>query len=157
MPGNGSGTDNSALTDIDGNIPLRAYVTGNWSKFVRPGWVEVSVTNTGSLLVTAFKSADSSQSAVVIVNNGPSVSNQVFNVGTQMGTRVIPWITSSTRSLAPQGSVPVTSGSIIYTIPAYSVVTFVGQLDSASCSAGDVQTPRAETFCSILSREINPE
>jgi glucuronoarabinoxylan endo-1,4-beta-xylanase len=126
MPGNGDGTDNSALTDIKGNIPLRAYITGNWSKFVRPGWVEVSVTNTGSLLVTAFKSADSSKSAVVIVNNGPSVSNQVFNVGTQMGTNVIPWITSAARSLEAEGSIPVTGGSITYTIPAGSVVTFAG-------------------------------
>ncbi len=126
MPGNGDGTDNSALTDFKGNIPLRAYITGNWSKFVRPGWVEVSVTTTGPLLVTAFKSADSSKAAVVIVNNGPSVSNQVFNVGTQMGTSVIPWITSASRSLEAEGRVPVINGSITYTIPAASVVTFAG-------------------------------
>jgi glucuronoarabinoxylan endo-1,4-beta-xylanase len=34
----GNGTDNSALTDINLNYPKRAYVTGQWSKFVRPGW-----------------------------------------------------------------------------------------------------------------------
>ena len=84
------------------------------------------MTNTGSLLVTAFKSADSSQSAVMIVNNGPAVSNQVFNVGRQMSTAVIPWITSATQFLEAQAGVPVTSGSIAYTIPATSVVTFVG-------------------------------
>lgn len=125
MPGNGNGTDDSALTDINGNIPLRAYVTGNWSKFVRPGWHRVDVTNSGPLLVTAFQSADTSQSAVVVVNSGSTASNQVFEVGTEMGTSVIPWITSSTQSLAPQTPVTVSGGWLTYRIPANSVVTFV--------------------------------
>jgi glucuronoarabinoxylan endo-1,4-beta-xylanase len=126
MPNNGNGTDNSALTDYNGNIPLRAYVTGNWSKFVRPGWQRVGVTNGGSLLVTAFQSADSSQSAVVVVNTGSADSTAVFDVGTQMGTSVVPWITSSTQSLAQQTSVPISNGLLTYTVPADSVVTFVG-------------------------------
>jgi glucuronoarabinoxylan endo-1,4-beta-xylanase len=122
----GNGTDNSALTDIKGNIPKRAYVTGNWSKFVRPGWQRVDVTNNGSLLVTAFQSADRSQSAVVVVNSGSTARNQVFEVSTQMGTSVTPWITSSKQSLARQTPLTVSGGSLTYTIPANSVVTLVG-------------------------------
>jgi glucuronoarabinoxylan endo-1,4-beta-xylanase len=127
LPKNGGGTDNSALTDNNGNLPLRAYVTGNWSKFVRPGWHRVGVTNNGSLLVTAFESADNSDSAIVVVNTGSQVSNQVFDVGTQMASSVVPWITSSTVSLAQQTPVTITDGSLTYTIPANSVVTFVAQ------------------------------
>jgi len=127
LPHNGNGTENSSLTDINGNIPLRAYVTGNWSKFVRPGWHRVGVNNNGSLLVTAFASADNSDSAIVVVNTGPEVSNQVFEVGTQMATSAVPWITSATLSLAQQTPVTITNGSLTYTIPAASVVTFVGQ------------------------------
>ena len=127
LPKNGGGTDNSALTDNNGNLPLRAYVTGNWSKFVRPGWHRVGVTNNGSLLVTAFESADNSDSAIVVVNSGPQVSNQVFDVGTQMASSVVPWITSSTLSLAQQTPATITDGSLTYTIPANSVVTFVAQ------------------------------
>jgi glucuronoarabinoxylan endo-1,4-beta-xylanase len=127
MPQYGNGTDNSALTNINGNLPLRAYVTGNWSKFVRPGWHRVGVSNNGSLLVTAFQSADNSDSAIVVVNTGPEVSNQVFDVGTQMATSVVPWITSSTLSLAQQTPVTLTEGSLTYTIPADSVVTFAAQ------------------------------
>ncbi len=126
MPGNGDGTDNAALTDMNGNIPLRAYVTGNWSKFVRPGWHRVDVANSGPLLVTAFQSASNSQSAVVVVNSGSTDSTQVFGVGTQMGTSVVPWVTSSTQSLAQQTPVTMSNGLLTYTVPASSVVTFVG-------------------------------
>jgi glucuronoarabinoxylan endo-1,4-beta-xylanase len=126
MPGHGEGTDNAALTDFNGNIPKRAYITGNWSKFVRRGWHRVGVSNSGPLLVTAFESADNSQSAVVVVNRGSAVSNQLFGVATQMGASATPWITSSTQSLARQTPVPVSGGWLTYTIPANSVVTFVG-------------------------------
>lgn len=123
MPGAGNGTDNGSLTDINGNIPLRAYVIGNWSKFVRPGWNRVAVTNSGSLLVSAFE-GPTSGTAIVVVNNGAAVNNQVFNVGTTMGTSVVPWVTSSTQNLQSQATVSVSSGSFTYTIPADSVVTF---------------------------------
>jgi O-glycosyl hydrolase len=123
LPCCGGGTDNSALTDANGNIPLRAYITGNWSKFVRPGWHRVSVSNSGSLLVTAFTNSTGSQSAIVIVNTGSEVSNQVLSVGTTMGSTVSPWVTSSTQSLAQQTPVTVSGGKITYTIPADSVVT----------------------------------
>lgn len=126
MPEQGYGTDNSALTDLYGDIPLRAYATGNWSKFVRPGWQRVDLANLGSLLVTAFQSPGSTQSAVVIVNNSSSDVTQVFGVGTQMGSSVVPWITSAAMSLAQQSPAAVTDGSVTYTIPADSVVTFVG-------------------------------
>ncbi len=100
MRGQGSGNDNSALTGRRGNIPKRAYVTGNWSKFVRPGWHRVGVTNNGPLLVSAFQSPDCIQSAVVVVNSGSTAANQNFEVGTQMGASVTcPWVTSSKQSL----------------------------------------------------------
>ena len=127
LPCCGNGTDNSALTDSNGNIPMRAYVTGNWSKFVRPGWHRVGVTNSGGLLVTAFQSPDNLLSAIVVVNSsGSSVSNQAFSVGTALGAAVTPWLTSSTQNLVAQSPVAVSSGTLTYTIPADSVVTFYG-------------------------------
>ncbi|MGB6199802.1 MAG: glycoside hydrolase family 30 beta sandwich domain-containing protein, partial [Candidatus Acidiferrales bacterium] len=100
---------------------------GNWSKFVRPGWHRVDVTNTGSLLVTAFESADGTQSAVVVVNSASSDSPQVFSVGTEMGTSVVPWITSASQQLVQQPAVAISNASLAYTVPANTVVTFVGQ------------------------------
>jgi glucuronoarabinoxylan endo-1,4-beta-xylanase len=127
LPQCGGQSGNGGLTDYNGDIPMRAYATGNWSKFIRPGWHRVGVTNSGSLLTTAFQSADNSQSAVVVVNSSSADINQVFAVGAQMGTSVVPWITSSTQSLAQQTAVTISEGLLTYTVPANSVVTFVGQ------------------------------
>jgi len=49
MSRQGEGTDNGALTDINGNIPKRAYVSGQWSKFVRPGWSRIGASYFGPL------------------------------------------------------------------------------------------------------------
>ncbi len=127
QPGEGDGTDNGALTDFKGNIPKRTYVTGNWSKFVRPGWHRVGTTNNGLLLITAFADPTNSKGAVVAVNSShKAVINQEFSVGTTLGTSVVPWITSPTLSLAAQAPVPVVRGNFTYSLPASSVTTFSG-------------------------------
>jgi glucuronoarabinoxylan endo-1,4-beta-xylanase len=116
-------TDNEGLAGPGGKVAKRAYTLGNFSRFVQPGWVVVGVTNKTRLLVSAYKSRTSG-AAIVVVNNGWTVRNQVFSVGTTMGASVIPWVTSSTANLAPQTPVAVSSGSFTYTIAASSVVTF---------------------------------
>lgn len=96
-------TDNEGLTDTAGNVAKRAYVIGQWSKFVRPGWSMVSVTNSTGLLVTAFTAPSNATSAVVVVNPSSSaVSNQTFSVGATMGSTVTPWTTNGgSNSLEP--------------------------------------------------------
>ena len=126
MPLQGGGTDNSALTDVNGNIPSRAYVTGQWSKFVRPGWFRIDVTDTSGMSITAFKDSTSGRFAVVVVNTGSSKSN-TFALNGFNATSVTPWITDATQSLAQQADVIVSGGAFSYTIPADSVVTFAGQ------------------------------
>jgi glucuronoarabinoxylan endo-1,4-beta-xylanase len=116
-------TDNEGLAGPGGELATRAYTFGNFSRFVKPGWTVVGVSNPTRLLVSAYKSPTSG-AAIVVVNNGSKVSRQVFLVGTMMGSSVIPWVTSSSANLVPQTPVAVSSGSFSYTIPASSVVTF---------------------------------
>jgi glucuronoarabinoxylan endo-1,4-beta-xylanase len=120
------GGDNSVLVTNTGTIPLRTYVTGNWSKFVRPGWVRIDVTDTSGLKITAFKDSTTGQFAVVVVNSG-AVKSNAFTLNGFNATTVTPWITDATRSLVQQGDVTVSGGDFSYTIPAHSVVTFAGQ------------------------------
>jgi glucuronoarabinoxylan endo-1,4-beta-xylanase len=127
-------TDNEGLTDSGGNLAKRAYAIGNFSKFVLPGWTRVGTTNNTRLLVSAYRGP--SGAAVVVVNSGPTVADQAFNVGTRMGTRIVPWITSSSLNLHLDTAVAVSSGSFTYTIPANSVVTF-----SSSAPVSVVRTP----------------
>jgi len=115
--------DNEGLTDSFGHAAKRAYTFGNYSKFVLPGWMRVDVANNTGLLVSAYKGPDTG-AAIVVVNSGPSVVNQQFNVDASMGASVVPWITSRKLSLKANAAVPVSSGSFTYAIPGESVVTF---------------------------------
>ena len=125
--------DNMCLTDQKSNFAKRAYVLGQYAKFIRPGWQRVDVTNKGSLLVTAYK-GPGNEFAIVATNKNlwPS-RNQTFvlNGLTSQRSRVTPWITSASASLTPQPPVALRSDgrTFSYSIPARSVVTFQGQGD----------------------------
>jgi glucuronoarabinoxylan endo-1,4-beta-xylanase len=125
--------DNEGLTDTNGNIAKRAYAIGNWSKFIRPGWHRVDLTNTTRLRVTAFEDAIGSLGAVIALNVSRfPVPDQIFVVGSTLGSRVTPWVTSASNDLQPQSPLAVTDGSFTYTIPANSVITFYPTLAGSS-------------------------
>ena len=128
--------DNEGLTDANGNIAKRAYAIGNWSKFVRPGWRRVGVTNSTGLRVTAFENAEGTLGAVVVLNvSRYPVPNQAFAVGTTLGSNVTPWITSASKDLQPLSPVRISEGSFNYTIPANSLITFYSTEAGASLYA----------------------
>ena len=85
LDANSGFTDNSALTDKNSNIAKRAYAIGNWSRFVLPGWHMVPVSNSTSLLVTAFINPAGNAGTVVAVNNGSSPVSVTFSVGDNYG------------------------------------------------------------------------
>jgi glucuronoarabinoxylan endo-1,4-beta-xylanase len=79
-------------------FPKRAFVMGNWAKFVRPGWVRVGVTGSKSGIygVTAYKNPATGDFAVVIINtSGHSVTISVGLSGANCST-VTPYVTSGT-------------------------------------------------------------
>ena len=128
--------DNEGMMDANGNIAKRAYVIGNWSKFVRPGWHRVDVTNNTGLRITAFENTNGTLGTLVVLNaSGYPIFNQGFAVGTKLGSRVTPWITSSWNDLRPLAPVTVSEGSFTYTIPANSVITFYSTKAGASLLA----------------------
>jgi len=119
--------DNEGLTDQSGNPAKRMYTMGNFSKFVRPGYYRIGVTNSGALLVSAYKDPASGNISIVVINPSGSASSQTFSFNGFPPNSVTPWVTSATLSLAQQSAVAVSNGSFTYTLPASSVVTFVGQ------------------------------
>ena len=124
LDANGDFDDNEALTDKNSNIAKRAYAIGNWSRFVLPGWHMVSVTNSTSLLITAFTNPAGNSGTVVAVNNGRSSVLVTIAVGTTMGSKVTPYLTSSSASLSEQTAIAVSSGSFSATVPSHSIETF---------------------------------
>ena len=91
-------------------------------------------TTAGSAFISAFNDTNSGLFAIVAVNtNGSTAISQTFNLNNfPIVTSVTPWITSATLSLSNQSPVAVSGSSFSYTLPALSVVTFVGQAVSAT-------------------------
>jgi glucuronoarabinoxylan endo-1,4-beta-xylanase len=140
-------TNNWCLTDGSGNITKRAYVIGNWSKFVRPGWVRIDTTTNpqSGVYVSAFKNPAGDSYAIVVVNTNSSATSQAFTLSEFPNiTSVTPWVTSSTLSLDAQSSVAVDSNSFSFPLPAQSVTTFVGTTSGGS-AGGPVAPPTGLT------------
>jgi glucuronoarabinoxylan endo-1,4-beta-xylanase len=121
-PGNG------ALTSIDGQLTRRAYALGNWSRFVRPGFVRVDATPNPQawVYVSAFTDPTSGRVVIVALNQNATDAEQVFSIPGTVLPAVIPWITSADLALAPAAPVPLTDAAFSFVLPNRSVTTFVG-------------------------------
>jgi hypothetical protein len=120
---------------MDGNAAptKRLFTVGNYSRFVRPGYYRIDVSNDNPITsISAYKDTNSGNFAIVAVNPDPVTVTQIFNLANFTASSVTPWITSSNLSLASQSAVNVTNASFTYALPAMSVVTFVGQDEVAS-------------------------
>ena len=127
MPSQGEGADNAALTDLQGNFPKRTYVTGQWSRFVRPGWLRIGVSHSDPVQITAFKDPASQSFAIVAVNSTRRAVHQTFSLSGFSTNSITPWITSAALSLAAQAPISVTNSEFTYTLPESSVTTFSGK------------------------------
>jgi glucuronoarabinoxylan endo-1,4-beta-xylanase len=127
------GTDNEGLLGPGGSpVSIRAYVIGNYSKFVRPGWVRIAATHSpvSGVLISAYKDASTGNFAIVAINQNSSSVSQQFNFSGLTAATVTPWTTSASLNLAQQPNVTAGS-SFTYTLPAQSVTTFAGATETA--------------------------
>jgi len=140
---NGLNSDNEGLTGKSGDFQLtkRLFALGNYSRFVRPGWVRISVDgNVPGLLVTAFKNPVSGDFAIVVANSG-AATTRTFSIAGADGSAISAYVTADT-ALGPIGtdgnlslgsvskqvpaSIPIAQGR--FTAPiAYGLTTFIGK------------------------------
>jgi glucuronoarabinoxylan endo-1,4-beta-xylanase len=117
------------LANDTGAVPLRTYVIGQYSRFIRPGYFRIDATHnprTG-VSVSAYQNTTGGNLTVVATNYTGSPVTQAFNVvNAPTFTSVTPYITSATQNIQAQGEQSVSSNSFTYTLPADSVTTFVG-------------------------------
>ena len=134
---------NDGWVDHNFNPGKRYYALGNWTKFVRPGWVRIGTTTNpqSGVYVTAFKETSSGKFAIIVLNrNSGSVDLSVSLSGFPSVGSVTPIVTSASDNLAEQSVTAVSGGEFSYSLPATSVVTFIG---TASASASN--PPNAPT------------
>jgi glucuronoarabinoxylan endo-1,4-beta-xylanase len=116
------------LFGTDWQQTSRAWAMGNYSKFIRPGWVELGESDDGGMLISGYKNPATGEFAVVMVNSSSSAITETVNLNGAYSPVVTPWVTSAALNLAPQQAIPAAGngGSYSYTVGADSIVTLDG-------------------------------
>ncbi len=138
-----SDSNNEGLRSVNNGVPKRFWVMGNFSKFIRPGFVRISCSAnpTSGVYVSAYKDASTGDFAIVVINtNSSTISNQKFNLTAMSVTSVTPYLTDSSNDLVKQSSVSVSGNSFTYNLPARSVITFVGVSGNVTVSPTETWT-----------------
>jgi glucuronoarabinoxylan endo-1,4-beta-xylanase len=112
---------------LNGNSPnLDAYALGQYSKFVRPGYVMTGANYnpTSGVYVTSYKG--NNNYVIVAINSNGGSSNITFDISGATVTSVTPYQTSASNQLAQLGAVGVSNDAFTYSLPGQSITTFVG-------------------------------
>jgi glucuronoarabinoxylan endo-1,4-beta-xylanase len=121
--------DDEGLIAGNGTIAKRAYMLGQYGKFVRPGYYRIGATHLPEsfVSVSAYQDLPSGSLVIVATNYSASAVSQIFNLANAPAFSVMtPWTTSASLNLAQQSNVSVSSDSFTYTLPPDSITTFVG-------------------------------
>ena len=135
-----------ACGTLDANgemIAPRAYVLGQYARFVRPGYYRIDATHVpqSGISVSAYQDVPTGHLVIIATNYTGSAVTQAFSlVNAPAFTSVTPYITSTSQGIQAQTAQPVSSNSFSYTLSAYSVTTFVGASSSSTS-----QNPAAPT------------
>ena len=136
--------DANGLVDASGVIQKRGYVMSQFSRFVRPGYIRIGTTGSGSGFVSAYRNTNATQFAIVAINNNSIAFNEAITLTNFPTASVTPWITSASQSVAAQSPFVVSNGTFTYTLPPESIVTFAGQLNTSPA------------FAAVSGQTINP-
>ncbi len=122
--------DNEGLLLMSGGAPTKRYYSfGNYSKFIRPGYVAVEVggNSNADLLISGYKGTDGTVVVVAINKGAAAVTAPIAIAGGTAPTMMTPTVTSATDNLKTGTAVAVTGGSFMASLPSKTVTTFVGK------------------------------
>jgi glucuronoarabinoxylan endo-1,4-beta-xylanase len=132
--------------------PKYAYCFGQFSKFIRPGYIRIDTTlaPVSGVYVSAYKNAATGDFAIVAINSNTSITSQRFVLSGGMNpATVTPWLTDATNNLIQQAAASVSAGAFTYNLPASSVVTFYG--NSGTVPTTPTNTPTLTPVpCSVM-------
>jgi glucuronoarabinoxylan endo-1,4-beta-xylanase len=130
---------------LNGNSPnYYAYALGQYSKFVRPGYVMTGANNnpTSGVYVTSYKG--NNNYVIVAVNANSGSSDISFPITGATLTSVTPYQTSASNQLAELSAVSVSNDTFTYSLPGQSITTFVGT--GSAGTPGFTLSPSASTL-----------
>ena len=124
-----AGNGEALYANDTGVVPLRTYVIGQYSRFIRPGYFRIDATHKpqSGVSVSAYQHRTGGNLVIVGTNYTSSAIAQTFTINhAPTFTTVTPYITSATQNIQAQAAQSVSGNSFTYTLPAESVTTFVG-------------------------------
>jgi O-glycosyl hydrolase len=139
LSGQGYG-DNQGLTSRYNVLAKRAYVMGQWARFVT-GMSEVAATANpqSGVYVTAFLNLSTGASAIAAINTNSTAVSQAFTISGRRGAasyNATPYLTDPYNSIVQLTALKVSGNSFTANLTASSVTTFVlPSVASASPSA----------------------
>lgn len=120
---------NLKKSDMTAVINKRLWTLGNFSRFVRPGWVRVETRTDAyspNTLLSAYRDPSTGKFAVVAINDGTKSRDISLALNGFTSASVTPYRTSATLSLGQLAPVAISDGALTTRLPARSVTTFVG-------------------------------
>src|SRR5690606_21579640 len=120
----------SGVYNTDTNVwTKRLWVLGNFSRFVRPGFLRVATSGEApsGVLVSAYTNpADGTVAVVAINQNGNATPVSLF-VSDPAPCSVTPWVTSDIDNLAAKAPISLENARFSAILDGKSVTTFVGR------------------------------
>jgi len=127
----------NGLATSSGTLFKRAYVLGQFAKYVRPGYYRVDATAAPATNVSVSAYKGSNKMVVVAVNTGSGSVTQNFVVQNGTVGQLSTYQTTSSSNMVAGPAVTVTGGSFSSSLPGQSITTFVGAI------SGSAVEPRA--------------
>ncbi|MBC7390551.1 MAG: T9SS type A sorting domain-containing protein [Opitutaceae bacterium] len=137
----------NGLANSNGTIFKRAYVLGQFAKFIRPGYFRVDATATPAANVYVSAYSGNNKAVIVAINTSNSAVSQKFNIQNGPISNVIPYTTDNTKNLVTGAVIPVSANSFTAQLPAQSITTFVGTtIVTALEPEIDIEIPGVQIF-----------
>jgi len=119
------------LIDDDEIKPaMRLYAMGQYSRFIRPGWVRINCESDplAGVYFSAYRSADSGEIAIVIINETISPSKVSLDLDGAEFDQLEIWRTSEHEKLKHAGKQRVRGNSATVTLNPMSITTYYGKV-----------------------------
>jgi glucuronoarabinoxylan endo-1,4-beta-xylanase len=106
----------------------RLWVLGNYSRFVRPGYMRVSTSGSApnGVSISAYTNTADGTVVVVAINENDSATPVSLFISDAAPCTVTPWVTSAADNLAAKTPITVDGARFTATLDPRSVTTFVG-------------------------------
>ncbi|MDR0503461.1 MAG: hypothetical protein LBH16_09105 [Treponema sp.] len=112
------------------NTSKRLYTVGQYSRFIRPGWLRIDCDTAPlpGVYSSAYKNPGSGEIAVVIINDRPAAVSIHLVLHDAEFKELESWRTSDKEDLKPLGKQKVSANTADVILPSKSVSTFYGNV-----------------------------